>query len=55
MSKSTRKLSIAIARFEHEARFEHGLTRQEIAEELAKLRSQGREFARAELIRVYAS
>lgn len=54
MSMSTRKLSAALARFEHEARFENRLTRQEIAEELVKLRRQGRDFARAELLRHYA-
>lgn len=55
MSQSTRKLSVAIARFEHEARFGHRLTRQEIASELVKLRQAGREFARSELLANYAS
>lgn len=54
MSHVTRSLLSAIARFEQEARFEYGLTRQQIAAELLKLREQGREFARAELLQHYA-
>jgi hypothetical protein len=53
MSMSTRKLSAAIARFEHEARFEHRMSREQIAYELRRLREDGREFAREELLRNY--
>lgn len=54
MSQSTRSLRSLIYRFESEARFVAGLTRDEIAAELRKLRQEGREFARAELLRWYA-
>ena len=54
MSMSTRKLSAAIARFEHEARFENRMSREEIAHELRKLREDGREHARAELLLHYS-
>jgi|GEM_PF-2854084 len=53
MSQSTRSLSASIALFEHEARFEHRMSRQEIAAELRKLREDGREHARQELLRNY--
>lgn len=54
MSQVTRLLFVAIARFEQEARFQYGLTRKQVVIELLKLREQGREFARAELLRYYA-
>ena len=53
MSMSTRSLFQAIVLFEQEARFTYKLTRQQIAEELWKLRRSGREFAREELLRNY--
>lgn len=54
MSQVTRLLFVAIARFEQEARFTYGLTRKEVAVELLRLREQGREFARTELLRHYS-
>lgn len=54
MSQVTRSLFVAIVRFEQEARFTYGMTRQQVASELLKLREQGREFARIELLRHYS-
>lgn len=53
MSYVTRSLLAALARFEHDARYEHRLSRSEIAAELIKLRQDGREHAREQLLAHY--